>query len=87
MDIYLTGILVSACYFIHLSFTPFHRAIYNIIISLGFLLGDRVQKNKTKDLLFSFYYTPGVVNLGHFTNKCRTKLDDIKSYHHTFQEP
>jgi hypothetical protein len=86
MDITGTAVLGAACCFIHLCFTLFYLAICNIIISLGGYLGDPVQKDKTKDLVFSFYYTPGAINLGHFTNKFRTKLDDIKSYHNTFQE-
>ena len=86
MDITGTAVLGAACRFIHLCFALFYLAFYPVNIRLGSLLGNPFQKNKTKGLVFSFSYTPGIVNLGHFTDKFRTKLDDIKSYHNTFQE-
>ena len=86
MDITGTVVLGAACCSIHLCFTLFYMAFYHLNIGLGALLGNSFQKDKTKDLVFSFSYTPVAVNLGHFTNKFCTELDDIKSHNNTLQE-
>ena len=86
MDITGSAVLAAACRFIHLCFTFFYMAFCAANIGLGCKLGNPFQKNKTKGLFFSFPDTPGAINLGHFTNKFCTKLDDIKSYHNIFQE-
>jgi hypothetical protein len=87
MDINGTAVLGAACCFIHLCFTFFYLAFCTINIGLGALLGNPFQKDKTKDLVFSFPDTPGLINLGHFTNYICTKLVHFKSYQNTFPEP
>ena len=86
MDFSITGLLAGACCFIHLCATRFYMAFCHTNIGLGRSLVIPVQKNKAKDLVFSFHPDPLHFNLGYFTNQTCTKLVGIKSYHDTLKK-
>ena len=87
MDPAHTTVLVGAGHFIHLYTALFYRAFYPVLIGLGSRLGYVVQKEKTKDLIFSFHDTAGFITLGHFTINTGTKLVNLQSNGNTFQKP
>jgi hypothetical protein len=87
MDPAHTAVLGSAGYFIHLYTPLFYRAFHSISIGMGSCLGYALQKEETKDLIFSFHDTAGYITLGYFKDHCSSELVNSKGNINTFQKP